>query len=113
MREQDEYEQCADKLKALTDRNRLLLIHDLLGGERTVSSLAAFAGLHITMASHHLSILHKVGIVTARKTGRYVYYALNPEVARYDGNGLLAIDLGGCIVRFVTVHVEPPETRAD
>ncbi len=82
---------CAKNLKVLTEKHRLLLIERLCEGERTVSYLAESAGLRRDMASHHLIVLLKAGMVTTRKTGRFMYYALNPEVVRCDANGLAVI----------------------
>lgn len=63
-------------LRALASETRqriLFLFVDLQ--ERTVSQVAAQAGLGQSTASEHLTILKQAGLVVARREGKEVYYA--------------------------------------
>ncbi|WP_284163506.1 helix-turn-helix transcriptional regulator [Frigidibacter sp. SD6-1] len=51
------------------------------GGARTVSELAAEAGIGLPTASAHLAKLEAGGLVMPRKEGRHRYYALASEEA--------------------------------
>jgi DNA-binding transcriptional ArsR family regulator len=119
MKDRQEFERCADRLKALTDPSRLRMIDALFQGEATVSSLAEVVGQQITMASHHLSVLLKAGVVTSRRDGRFVYYSLHPDVVRRKDDKLLRqINLVDCTVDFEMAEPVPSfsgsaEPRAD
>ncbi|WP_130470329.1 ArsR/SmtB family transcription factor [Candidatus Magnetaquicoccus inordinatus] len=62
--------------KAVGQGHRLVLLEYLAQGERTVESLAQLAGLSVANTSKHLQQLRQAGLVTARKAGLYVHYAL-------------------------------------
>lgn len=96
---------CADRIKAISDPNRLELLNRLFDGEATVSELAAAAGMPLVKASHHLLALLRANIVTRTKSGRFVYYALHPDVMKQDGGKpLKQINLGCCSVSFEMVQ---------
>ncbi|MCW9023303.1 MAG: metalloregulator ArsR/SmtB family transcription factor [Gammaproteobacteria bacterium] len=63
--------------KALSNANRLELLEFLAQGERSVEALAKVSGLTVANTSQHLQQLRQVGMVSARKEGLKVYYALN------------------------------------
>jgi ArsR family transcriptional regulator len=71
---------CASKLKALADADRLRLVQILRAGPRNVSELAAEVAGDIANVSHHLQILRRSGIVRTQKQGRFVIYQLHPDV---------------------------------
>lgn len=75
-------DQASDLLKALSNRHRLLIICQLIEGERSVGDLAAFLGLRDSTVSQHLALLRKDGLVTARREGQTIYYAIASEPAR-------------------------------
>ncbi|MEO5345757.1 MAG: metalloregulator ArsR/SmtB family transcription factor [Magnetococcus sp. YQC-9] len=62
--------------KAVGQGHRLALLEYLAQGERTVEGLAQLSGLSVANASKHLQQLRSAGLVTARKEGLYVHYAL-------------------------------------
>jgi rhodanese-related sulfurtransferase len=70
------YEQFARVGKALASPKRLELLDLLAQGERNVEGLAAAAGLGVTSCSAHLQVLHQARLVSTRKQGTRVYYAL-------------------------------------
>jgi ArsR family transcriptional regulator, virulence genes transcriptional regulator len=62
--------------KALSDPKRIMIIHALRGGERTVSDLAGELGLAQANLSQHLALLRDRGLVVAQRRGNNVYYSL-------------------------------------
>lgn len=70
------YEQLARVGTALASAGRLKLLEFLAQGERSVDALAAMSGLSVANCSKHLQALRQAGLVTARKEGLRVYYAI-------------------------------------
>jgi ArsR family transcriptional regulator len=75
-------EQVAPLLKALADPVRLRLMslissHD--GGEACVCDLADAFDLSQPTISHHLKVLHDIGLLDRSKRGVWVYYRARPE----------------------------------
>jgi len=64
---------------ALSDETRLRLLEMLRDGEQCVCDLSDALGAAQSRLSFHLKTLKDAGLVTDRKQGRWVYYALNPE----------------------------------
>lgn len=72
-------------LSALADPTRLAIVERLRLGERCVSELCADAGVSQSLISFHLKVLRGAGLVAGRRSGRTVWYALNPNgVARLE-----------------------------
>ena len=68
---------CVAFCKALGDDTRQRILQMLLEGERSVGDIAdAFATSQPTI-SHHLNVLKQFGLVTNRKEGKQVFYAIN------------------------------------
>jgi ArsR family transcriptional regulator len=63
--------------RALADENRLRIVGLLTSGERCVCELTSALELGQSLLSHHLKTLKDAGLVTDRREGRWVYYALN------------------------------------
>jgi len=74
--------QASDLLKALANRHRLLIICQLIDGERSVGDLAEFLGLRDSTVSQHLALLRKDGLVVARRDGQTIYYSIASDPAR-------------------------------
>ncbi len=70
------YELHARVCKAVADGKRLLIINELRDGPRTVGELVAALAIPQANTSQHLAILRDRGIVTARRSGSNIYYAL-------------------------------------
>ena len=70
------YQQLARVAQALASDARLHLLEYLAQTERSVEELAKMTGLSVANCSKHLQALRQVGLVTARKEGLRVYYAL-------------------------------------
>lgn len=75
-------EDAAAFLRALANPSRLMLLCGLLGGERNVGDLERALGLGQAYVSQQLARLRAEGMVTSRKDGRVVYYALSDDRVR-------------------------------
>lgn len=65
----------ADRFKILAEPARLAILHEMRGGERTVSELVQRTGLGQTNVSKHLRLLHAHGFVRRRKNSRFMHYS--------------------------------------
>lgn len=72
----------SDLLKALANRHRLLIVCQLIDGERSVGDLAEFLGLRDSTVSQHLALLRKDGLVVARRDAQTIYYSIASDPAR-------------------------------
>jgi DNA-binding transcriptional ArsR family regulator len=70
------YQLYARVCKAIADPKRLLIINELRDGPRTVGDIALALGIPQANASQHLAILRDRGIVSTRRAGSHVFYAL-------------------------------------
>lgn len=64
----------ADRLKALSDPNRLKILHLLEDGELNVSEILAAVGGSQANVSKHLARMRLAGLVAARREGPNVFY---------------------------------------
>lgn len=69
-------------LKALANPHRLMIVCSLIDGERSVGALAQLLGERETLASQHLALLRRDGVVAARRDGQTIYYGLRSGQAR-------------------------------
>ncbi len=79
----DQAEKLAPLLKALADPVRLRLVSIVAaseGGEACVCDLNDAFDLSQPTISHHLKVLHDVGLLDRSKRGVWVYYAVRREV---------------------------------
>ncbi|MBK5936182.1 ArsR/SmtB family transcription factor [Halorhodospira halophila] len=72
-------EQFAVIAKAVGHEYRLELLELVAQRERSVEALTQLTQLPVGSVSQHLQQLRRAGLVTARKEGKYVYYALADE----------------------------------
>jgi len=72
----------SELLKALANRHRLLIICQLIDGERSVGDLAGFLGLRDSTVSQHLALLRRDGLVAARRDAQTIYYSIASDPAR-------------------------------
>lgn len=75
-------DQASDLLGALSNRHRLLIICQLIDGERSVGDLAHFLNLRDSTVSQHLALLRKDGLVSARRDAQTIYYSIASHAAR-------------------------------
>ncbi|WP_409473399.1 ArsR/SmtB family transcription factor [Streptomyces sp. HC307] len=73
---EEQFALAAELLALLGDRTRLTLLHALSGGEADVTTLTEACGAARPAVSQHLARLRLAGLVTPRKEGRRVIYAL-------------------------------------
>ncbi|MEG6592433.1 metalloregulator ArsR/SmtB family transcription factor, partial [Desulfovibrio sp. 1188_IL3213] len=62
--------------KALSDETRLRLIHILLHYELSVNELVRILDMGQSRVSRHLKILTEAGLLTSRRDGLWVFYAV-------------------------------------
>lgn len=74
-------------LKQLANANRLLLLCNLVNGEKTVSQLSEIIGLSHSAISQHLAKLRKAGLVEYDKRGQMVYY----RICSMEAQALLSV----------------------
>ena len=66
-------------LKAIAHEGRLMILCHLFQGERTVTQLEALLDTRQATVSQHLSRLRAEGLVTSRRDGKLIHYALTGE----------------------------------
>src|SRR4030095_7807674 len=64
---------------ALSDETRLRVLELLRDGERCVCDLSEAVGAQQSRLSFHLRTLKEAGLVSDRRQGRWIYYAVRPE----------------------------------
>jgi DNA-binding transcriptional ArsR family regulator len=64
------------RFRALGDETRLRVFEALVDGERCVSELMDALELGQSLVSHHLRTLRQAGLVTLRRDGRRIHYAI-------------------------------------
>ncbi|OLS02499.1 ArsR/SmtB family transcription factor [Tissierella creatinophila] len=69
----------ADIFKALGDETRLTIIDMLSCGEICACKIIEGLNLSQPTISHHMKVLQQVGLVKARKDGRWMHYSINKE----------------------------------
>ncbi len=84
----------SDLLKALANPHRLLIICQLIDRECSVGELAAFLGIRDSTVSQHLALLRKDGLVSARRDGQTIWYAISSGPAREVLSALYRIYCG-------------------
>ena len=89
-------ERAAECLKTVAHPHRLRMIQMLLRGRYTVGELAEACEIPSHMASEHLRLMQRCGLLTAEKDGRRAYYQIvEPHLAnimacveaRFGGEG--------------------------
>lgn len=72
-------QQASRLFQALSDETRLRIVRTLAGGERCVCELQEPLDAYQSRLSFHLKKLKEAGLVSDRKEGRWVFYALRPD----------------------------------
>ena len=68
--------QASELLKALGHPHRLMLLCQMIEGERTVGELAAALGIRESTTSQHLALLRRDGLVQPRRDGQTIWYSI-------------------------------------
>ena len=71
--------QRSEQFHALSDGTRLQILELLRDGEHCVCELTEALDLGQSLLSFHVRTLKEAGLVTDRREGRWMYYALVPE----------------------------------
>lgn len=79
---QDAADDASELLKALANRHRLLILCQLIDGERSVGQLAEFLGIRDSTVSQHLALLRRDRIIAGRRDGQTIWYRIESEPAR-------------------------------
>ena len=70
---------CVEFCKALADDTRQQILEMLMDGEKCVSDIVDAFTMSQPTISHHLNVLKQFGLVTSRKEGKQVFYAVNHD----------------------------------
>lgn len=73
------YEAFAEVAKALASGRRAEIVDVLAQGERSVDEIASELDQSVANTSHHLRAMARAGLVTTRREGTRIYYALASE----------------------------------
>jgi DNA-binding transcriptional ArsR family regulator len=66
--------------KALSDEQRLRILHLLREGEMYAQEIVERTGLHQSAVSRHLAFMKAVGLVEARRQNNMKFFSINPSV---------------------------------
>lgn len=69
-----DFEAVAELFKQLCDVSRIRIFWTLCHCEECVANLACLVGMSSPAVSHHLRQLKNSGLITARRSGKEVYY---------------------------------------
>ncbi len=76
----DAAERATELLRSLANRNRLLLLCQMVEGEKSVGELARLIQAREAAVSQQLALLRKDGLVRSRRQAQTVFYSLSsPE----------------------------------
>ena len=70
---------CVEFCKALADETRQKILEMLVDGEMPVHDIVEAFNMSQPSISHHLGVLRQSKLVTSRKEGKQVFYALNRD----------------------------------
>ena len=68
--------------KAFADPSRVRILNSIRGQELCVCEISDTLSLTQSTLSTHLQVIRKSGLVTARKQGKWMYYAIAPHAKR-------------------------------
>ena len=74
--------EACDLLKAVANPHRLVILCQLVDGEKSVGALAAFLGIRSTTVSQNLALMRACGLVGARRDGQTMWYSIKSDEAR-------------------------------
>ncbi|APF39530.1 winged helix-turn-helix transcriptional regulator [Chelatococcus daeguensis] len=75
-------DEASELLKALANRHRLLILCQLVDGEKSVGQLAEFLGIRDSTVSQHLALLRRDRLIAGRREGQTIWYRIESEPAR-------------------------------
>ncbi len=72
----DQLNEAAECLKAIGHPHRLRMLQMIQAGQYTVGELAEACEIASPVASNHLRLLERIGLLTSRRDGKKIYYQL-------------------------------------
>ena len=78
----DSYIKNAEIFKAISDKNRLMIVDMLSCGELCACKILEKFSITQPTLSFHMKILCNCGLVNGRKEGKWMYYSLNENAVR-------------------------------
>lgn len=69
-------------LKVLASESRLLILCQLIDGEKSVNQLEERVGMRQSALSQHLAILRRERLVKTRREAQFIYYTLASHEAK-------------------------------
>ena len=82
----EDLDHLAALLRLLSDKTRLNILMLLSEGERHVTSLCDLLKLPQPTVSHHLGLLRMSNLISGRRAGKQVFYALDGRVTVENNN---------------------------
>lgn len=77
---------------ALADRTRRDILRRVLGGEHSVSALAATYDMSFAAVQKHVAVLERAGLITKRRQGREALASGDVEAVRSVGSMLSELE---------------------
>lgn len=100
-------------LKAMGNTHRLMILCQLVEGERCVGELERVVGLSQSALSQHLARLRRDHLVATRRSAQTIYYSLAGTEARAVISTLYELYCGGAMARAgAETRSESPYERA-
>ncbi|CAN5538927.1 hypothetical protein BH10PLA1_BH10PLA1_11680 [soil metagenome] len=104
---EEDLEHLTALFRLLSDRTRLNIVLLLAQGERNVTSLCEELRLPQPTVSHHLGLLRTSNLVTNRRMGKQVFYALPAEAKAKISDETARVPLGLGAGRFMVRIADP------
>ncbi|WP_315724718.1 MULTISPECIES: metalloregulator ArsR/SmtB family transcription factor [unclassified Bradyrhizobium] len=79
---EEKAEEAARLLTAMANPKRLMVLCNLIEGERAVGELAEQVGLRQAALSQHLAMMRALDLVATRREGQTIYYRLASHEVR-------------------------------
>jgi len=73
---QDKAVDAANLLKSMSNESRLLILCNLVEGEKSVGELQPLVNLSQSALSQHLAVLRRDGVVSTRRSAQSIFYSL-------------------------------------
>jgi DNA-binding transcriptional ArsR family regulator len=97
--------QATSLLKAMANSSRLLILCQLVEGEKSVGELERLVGLSQSGLSQHLALLRRKGIVATRREAQTIFYSLASREARSVMTTLYRVFCAGVASKPRTAHL--------
>lgn len=96
---EQKYIESSKILKAIADPKRLCIVDMLSCGELCACKILEAFHIAQPTLSHDMRVLMDAGVVTARREGKWIYYALEQTTlqAFYEQLGAMLVPTAGCI----------------